>query len=147
MSWVAIFEADVLTHISGSELAALRTAALASGQVDPVQPSIDQITSLVRGFVEACADNKVDTDLTTIPDRLLATACDLVVCEIITRVPGYALDEDRAEKKKNAISLLRDVGACKFRVTDPVTGSGATGSLEVTGYTVRQTTRAQMSGL
>ena len=51
MSWSAITEAEIVTHISGDELEALRAAALADGQEDPVDPSITQVTDEVRGYV------------------------------------------------------------------------------------------------
>lgn len=147
MAWVIITEADVLTHISGSELEALRAVALKTGQVDPVQPSIDQATATVRGYVAACRENKLDTTTTKIPDRLLDAACDMIVAIIIGRVPGYDLDEGRQDKNNAAMKLLRDVGACKFSIEDPVTGEEQSGSIEVVDSTTRQTTRAQLNGL
>ena len=147
MSWLAITEAHVLTHIAGAELTALRAAALADGQADPVQPSIDQVTSLVRGYVAGCARNTLDTDTTKIPDRLLGAACDLVIAEIIGRVPGYDLDEGRQDKHDNAIALMRDVAACKFAIDDPNTGSDPGVAIEQADSTTRQATRDNLNGL
>ena len=123
MSWVAITEADILTHISGAELSALRAAALADGQADPVQPSIDQVTAQVRGYVAGCSSNTLDSDTTTIPDRLLASACDMVIVAIIGRIPGYELDDKREDNYDKAIRLMEQVASCKFAVTDPETGA------------------------
>ena len=88
MSWITITEAHVLTQISGAELSALRTAALAALQADPVQPSIDQVTAEVRGYVAACKSNTLDTTTSTIPDRLLRHAIALVVAVVARFVLG-----------------------------------------------------------
>lgn len=145
-TWAAITEANVLTHISGAELEALRAAALADGQLDPLQPSIDQVTATVRGYVAACRDNTVDDDTATIPTRLLDAACDMIVAVIIQRVPGYDLDDVRADKYDKAIALMRDVAACKFAVTDPETDSDVGHGIEV-DYEDRKTTRTSLDGL
>jgi len=118
MSWTAITEALLVTRISGSELTALRAAALADGQADPVAPAIAQVTDLVRGYVAACARNSLGA-AGTIPAKLIGPACTLVMAAICARVPGYALDEDRRADRRNAIDLLEQVAACKFAVEDP----------------------------
>ena len=146
MAWAAIAESDVIVHISGAELTALRAAALQAGQADPVAPSISQVTELVRGYVAACDENTLG-DAGKIPTRLLSAACDLVVCEIISRVPGYDLDDERQEKKKAAIRLLEQVAACKFAIDDPDTGADPTGSIEVANVDDREATRSSLDGL
>jgi len=147
MSWQTITEADVLTHISGAELEALRAAALADGQVDPVQPSIGQVTNLVRGYVAACEKNTLDTDTAKIPERLLGAACDMIIAEIIARVPGYDLDDSRKDKYDKAISLMKLTAECRFSIEDPITGEDSSGEIEVASQTERQTTRDQLDGL
>ena len=122
MSWIVITEAHVVTQISGTELEALRDAALATLQVDPVQPSIDQVTAEVRGYVAACRSNTLDTDSSTIPDRLLRHAVAMVVAVIIGRVPGYTLDEKKTAALASAQRIMGDVAACRFAVEDPNTG-------------------------
>jgi len=147
MAWDAIAETDVVTHISGDELEALRAAALADGQADPVQPSIDQITGQVRGYIAACAKNNLDSDTTKIPDRLLGAACDMVIAEIIARVPGYELDEGRQDKYDKAIRLMEQVAACKFAIDDPNTGSDPGIAIEQADSTTRLATRDKLNGL
>jgi len=146
MSWAVITEANVLTHIAGAELKALRAAALGDGQEDPVQPSITQITDQVRGYVAACIENKLDTDITKIPTRLLGAACDMIIGEIIARVPGYFLDDDRKDKQGRAIKLMERVAACNFAIEDPNTGADGGGAIKAT-TTTRDATRAKLSGL
>lgn len=147
MAWIAITEANVVTHISGTELEALRAAAIADGQVDPVQPSIDQATDEVRGYVAACATNPLG-DAGTIPERLLNAACDMIVAIIIGRVPGYDIDDPRNEKYKNAIKLLERVASCAFAIEDPNAedDSSSTPTPSFTGRD-RTYTRTQQDGI
>ena len=122
MSWIAITEAHLVTQISGSELEPLRAAALADGQADPVQPSIDQVTAEVRGYVAACRSNTLDATTTKIPDRLLRHALAMIVAVIVGRVPGYELDEKKKAALEAARDTMRDVAACRFAIEDPTTG-------------------------
>jgi hypothetical protein len=149
MSWSAITEAALLTRISGAELTALRAAALADGQDDPVSPSISQITAEVRGYVAACAKNlPLPTDATLIPDRLMTAACDMTVAAIIGRVPGYDLDANRQDRYDKAISLMHQVAACKFAIEDPDSGLDDGGlGVEQADSSTRQATRAKLDGL
>lgn len=147
MSWALITEADVLTHISGAELESLRVAALGSGQIDPVQPTIDQVTATIRGFVAACKMNKLDVDVTKVPTRLLGWALDIIIAEIINRVPGYDLDEGRKDNHDKAMSILKDVAACKFAIDDPLTGDDPGHNVEQVSSTTRKATRDSLDGL
>jgi hypothetical protein len=124
MAWSAITEAALVTHISGKELEALRAAALADGQVDPVQPSIDQVTDTVRGYIAACARNTLG-DAGTLPSKLVDAACALIVSAVISRVPGYPLSDERRLAREGAIRLLERVSDCKFAIEDPDSEGGA----------------------
>jgi len=146
MAWVTITEAMLIKYVSGAEIDALRSAALAAGQVDPVDPTIDEITELVRGYIAACAENSMG-DAGTIPERLVSHACTLILCAIITRVPGYELDDDRAQAKKDALRLLEQVADCDYAIEDPDTGEDTSGSIELVNYETRRATRTSMEGL
>lgn len=120
MAWRAITVADLTTRLSGSELEGFRAAALASGQSDPVQPVIDQITDLVRGYIAGCEDNTLGLE-GTIPTKLLGPALDLIVPEISKRAAGMILDSKglRADAAERAMSILRDVSRCDLRIEAP----------------------------
>ena len=124
MSWRAITEADILERLSGAELSALRAAALADGQADPVAGSISRVTELVRGYVAACASNTLGA-VGTVPERLIEPALDLLVVAISARAGGTLMDPtgERAKAKAAAITLLEQVAACKFAVDVPATGT------------------------
>lgn len=125
MSWITITEADLVTKLSGAELEALRDAVLADGQMDPVQPAIDQVTREVRGYVAACASNTLG-DGNTIPDELLEAALSLLVIRFLSRVAGLSIDgegDPRMKAAEQAKTLLRDVAACRFAIAQPETVS------------------------
>lgn len=153
MSWRVITEADVLSKISSAELEAIRAAALADGQTDPVTTEIDSVTELVRGYVASNPKNDLDTDnVTYIPERLIGPAVKILVVDIPSRVAGFALDENdvRRDAKKEAIRLLEQVAAGKFSITDPSTGTEGTESIRpyyLQGKSTRRFDRDSQEGL
>lgn len=124
MSWIELTEADLLTAMSGTELAKLRAAALQSGQSDPVQPVFDQITAEVRGRVAACDRNQLGSG-NTIPSELKDAALALVVMRIMTRAAGTVIDPQGARKDAAARAdrILEAVAACDFAIVQPETAS------------------------
>lgn len=121
MAWITITEADVLTALSGAELSALRGAALATGQADPVAPTIAQVTDLVRGYVGGCTRNTLGP-AGTIPQKLLPTALDLLAARIPRRV-DRSPSKGREQAEKDALELLGSVAACKFDIEEPLTAT------------------------
>jgi Ni,Fe-hydrogenase III component G len=121
MSWRAITEADVLRKISGDELEAVRAAALANAQADPLAGTITDITKMVRGYVAACSNNSLDATLTTIPEELMDAAIALLVPKLMARVAGLSIDKEDVRKtdSANALQLMRDVAACRFAIVQP----------------------------
>jgi hypothetical protein len=60
MAWISITESDVTSRLAGAEVAALKTAAIASGQTDPVAEIIEQVTDEVSTLSLRNADKKQD---------------------------------------------------------------------------------------
>jgi hypothetical protein len=148
--WRAITEADLLTQISGKELAAMRRVVLADSQEDPVQPSIDQITAEVRGYIAANSANKLDADLNTVPPRLIGSAVSLIIVQVMARAGGTMIDPESARSKRadEARRMLRDVAAGNFSISDPVHGTESTGvGVTVVGKRNPRVTRANLGGL
>lgn len=148
--WRQITEADLLKQISGAELDALRGVVLGD-QDDPVQPSIDDVTAEVRGYVAANSKNDLDVDSSKLPDRLIAASVSLIIIQIMTRAGGTLIDPEGARQKRadEARRLLRDVASGNFSITDPVTGIESN-EMPVLVYTPRRqrtTTRAQQDGI
>ena len=117
MAWIIPAESDVLTALSETELATYRAAATASGQADPVAPTLAQVVDLVRGYVGAYKPNSLGLP-GTIPQKLLAPALDLVVVRLPQRV-GVPPKDVRQAAAMSAIRLLEQVAAGTFNIEEP----------------------------
>jgi hypothetical protein len=124
MAWIIPAESDLLTAISETELAAYRAAATASGQADPVAPTLAQVVDLVRGYVGAYKPNTLGPP-GTIPQKLLAPALDLAAVRLPARVgvPPKSVRETAAEQ---AVRLLERVAAGVFNIEEPDVASAET---------------------
>jgi hypothetical protein len=124
MAWIAPVEADVLTVLSETELATYRAAATASGQVDPLAPTLAQVVDMVRGYVGAYKPNTLGAP-GTIPQKLLATALDLVAVRLPQRV-GVPPKDVRQMAATRALRLLEQVAAGDFNIEEPDVASDET---------------------
>jgi hypothetical protein len=150
MAWITITDADILGKSTGGEVEAARSAALATGQSDPVPGIVEQVVREVRSFVAACSRNTLGP-AGTIPDELKGAALNRIRFECATRIPGGALlDEDRRASNRDALTLLKEAAACRLSIEQPETVSeevtaGAAG--EIVSTTCRKTTRAKLDRL
>lgn len=136
--WVAITEEDVLTVLTGPELTGYRNAARAQGQVDPVQPTIDQVTDLVRGYVGGCKANTLGIG-NTIPEKLMQAACDLIAVRIPSRVKKDPT-ESRRRAGEQAVRLLEQVARCEFVIEEPTTPTDEVSSGQTPSICARRKT-------
>lgn len=150
MSWITLTESDVVTKLSGPEIAALKSAALQAGQTNPLPEIITQVVKEIRGYIAACSRNVLG-DGETIPDELLGAAITRIRFELATRLPAALLTEDRRTANANALTQLRDVAACRFSIvpaSEPATEQAAGGNAaEVVSGTNRRATREKLEGL
>ncbi|MCE0484357.1 MAG: hypothetical protein LV479_08990 [Methylacidiphilales bacterium] len=107
----------MLTVLSETELATYRAAATASGQADPVAPTLAQVIDLVRGYVGAYKPNTLGLP-GTIPQKLLAPALDLVAVRLPQRV-GVPPKDVRQMAASRAVRLLEQVAAGIFNIEEP----------------------------
>jgi hypothetical protein len=121
MAWITPAESDVLTALSETELATYRAAAIASGQVDPLAPTLAQVVDLVRGYVGAYKPNTLGLP-GTIPQKLLAPALDLVAVRLPQRV-GVPPKDVRQQAASRAVRLLEQVAAGVFNIEEPDSAS------------------------
>lgn len=121
MAWVTLTEALLSHHMSGPELTAFKTAALKSGQADPVAAMLAEVATLVRGYVGA-AGIALGT-APTVPDELQNAALDVCRWKVLTRLPGVSMLQDDARKSayEEALKLFRDVQAGKFSIVPALT--------------------------
>jgi hypothetical protein len=117
-NWTPITEADLNAVKMAPLMAALRTAALAEGQTDPVEAIVATVVDRVRRKIAACATNRVDADGATVPRSLLSLACRMVVREAKDR-----LEMEMSETEREAWRVdereLNDIAACKLPVELP----------------------------
>lgn len=150
MSWQTVTESDVITKLSGPEIAAMKTAALQAAQTNPLPEIITQVIREVRGYVGGCASNTLG-DGETIPDELLGTAINRIRYELATRLPVPSLlTQARIDANNQALTLLRDVARCAFAIIAPATAAEnqAPGSgVQIVSSTVRVATKAKLNGL
>jgi hypothetical protein len=150
MSWVTISESDVITKLSGPELAAMKTAALQAAQTNPLLEVITQVIREIRGYVAACSKNALG-DGATVPDELLGVAISRIRFELATRLPvASLLTDDRRTANENALTLLRSVARCEFAIVPPATPAadqpGGT-PVKVAKSTTLRTGRSALNGL
>jgi hypothetical protein len=150
MSWTTLAESDVLTRLTGAELTATKSAALASGQSSPLADILTQVIQEVRGRVAACSQNRLG-DGATIPAELRGAALDIVRYRLLTRLPVASLVTSARETEyRDALSLLRDVASCQFRIEQPATISSqviAGPAVTLVNATTRRATRENLRGL
>ena len=116
--WIIPAESDLLTIFSSTELSAYRGVATASGQADPVAPTLAQVVDLVRGYVGAYRPNTLGLP-GTIPEKLLTATLDLVAVRLPQRV-GVAPKEVRQRAGEQALRLLEQVAAGEFNIEEPI---------------------------
>jgi hypothetical protein len=121
--WIPLTEPAVLSKLSGPELAAMKTAAIASGQANPLPEVIAQVTREIRGYAAACSKNTLGPSA-TIPDELLGAAINRVRYELATRLPvASLLTQVRQDANRDALRMLERASECKVTLEQPAVAS------------------------
>ena len=124
MAWIAITTDDIKTRLAGAEVAALQTAALASGQTNPLPGIVSQVVDEIRGYVAAGGFTLGSGE--TVPSKLLSATLAMVRFRIATRLPKFPFDENRKLEYEDAIRLMGRVADGKFAVEEPTTADTET---------------------
>jgi phage gp36-like protein len=118
MAWTTLNAAAVATRLTGPELAALQSAALADGQTDPLPEIVTQVVDEVRGYVAAGGITLGAAG--TVPSKLVSAALAIIRYRLATRLPIKSLLTDtRIQENRDAIQLLQRVADGKFLVEEP----------------------------
>lgn len=121
MAWRALVLSDIQTGLSAQELQAVQQYALQPGQTDPTPYVITATMDEVRGYIAASSLVVLGAE-STIPDKLIDAAVRIAVWQLVKRFPTKLLaTEARRSDYQDAIRLLKDVAADKFRVEVPTT--------------------------
>ena len=119
MAWITLNESHVATRLTGPELAACRSAALAPGQANPLPEIVRQVINEVRGYIAANRQNTLGAG-ETVPDKLESCALAIIRYRLADRLPLKSLlTQERVSENEAAIRLLRDVAKGDFAVEEP----------------------------
>jgi phage gp36-like protein len=144
MSWTTITVADLKDAKVSALVEACRTAALGSGQTDPVPNIIANVVSRIRAEISGCANNVLDADTTKIPADLKSLACRMIVREAMSRIKR-PLSEDEREEQRNDLKYLERISKCDIPVAEPDTPLTTSEVQSPTG-TPRMTARTREFG-
>ena len=121
-AWITPTEDDILTRVSGPELDAFRSAALASGQADPVAPLITSVVNMMRGYISRCGNVDMTTKAAgTIPTSGLHPFLDIIVPTIQGRPAGAVIDGTngiRLDARSDAMKWLAAAANCDIAVDE-----------------------------
>ncbi len=142
MDWRQITDEDLLSKMVEAELDAI---------ADAKNRTIANVAAKVRGYV-ATAGIDLDDDPLAIPERLISDACAVIVVDAYISLGGNLKDSkgERAQAKRDALKLFRDVASGDYSISDPVTETESSGSAAKPIYKPRRnrtTTRAQQDGI
>lgn len=144
MSWLPLTPETVVAKVNGPELSALRTAALRSGQADPLGEILAEVVQEIRGYVAAGGFALGPAD--TIPAKLCGAALVMIRYRLYSRLPGYrSVTDARWHDNEDAQMLLRQVARGRFRVAEP--GEEADTPLPRLTTRARSFSRDQQEGL
>ena len=120
MAWQTLSSENVKTRLTGPELSALQSAALASGQADPLPEIITAVIDEVRGYISA-GGHALETGI-TVPSKLVSASLAIIRYRLATRLPVKSLlDENRVREYQDAQKLLERVADGRFAIEEPVT--------------------------
>lgn len=131
MSWITLTVDHLKAYLVAAQLDALRTAALAPGQVDPFTEVAPDVIRKIRQYIASNVENRVDANEATIPPELKLDAVYLILAPMLGRL-GIDLTEDQraaVERAQSTLLALRDrklvVSKPDNSVVPPVQGGGA----------------------
>ena len=117
MNWIQITAAEIATHQAGAMITAMQTAALRTGQTDPLAEAIAQTTLEIRAAVKS-GGFKCDADTSKIPAELRKDAVALVV-EVAKPRIKQALTADEVRLADAARAKLSKIAEGKISVSAP----------------------------
>lgn len=115
MSWTTITTADLQASKLAPLMSALRTAAIADGQSDPVDAIKLTVIDRVRRMISACQSNQVDEDTTKIPQSLKALACRMIIREAKDRLEIELTDTEKEAWRVDEKELLA-ISRCEIPI-------------------------------
>lgn len=117
-NWTPITEADLKDTKVAALVDACRTAALGTGQTDPMPGIIANVVARIRAEIKGCSKNTLDANTAKIPADLKSLACRMVVREMQSRL-RLALKDDEKEEWRQDVRYLERIASCDVPVAAP----------------------------
>ena len=115
-TWITISQNDVLASINNSELTAAINTALASGQDNPLDTLLPDVTAEVRGYVRR--RNTLGAT-GTLPQELKNAAIDIIIYRAANRLRKKAIAEDKKPDNDLALKKLEAVADGSIAISAP----------------------------
>lgn len=97
MSWISVTLAELHARKIAAIVDACSTVAKATAQPDRAAEIISGVVKRVRRKIASCAKNKLDEDVTKIPESLLDDTCKLILAGLKSAIEE-ALTEDEGKE-------------------------------------------------
>jgi hypothetical protein len=119
MTWIVITTADLNDYLVAAQAAAIRTAALGSGQTDRFGRVMPDVAARIRNEIQACARNRISATANAIPPELKTIACHLIIEAMQSGIPGLELTEDQRNLIRDGRRYLERIAKCEVPVSEP----------------------------
>ena len=118
MAWQTISEETLNEKMVGAEVAALQTAALATGQDNPIPTTIARVVDEVRGYIAAGGFSLEEG--VYVPSKLVDATLTIIGWRAAQRLNVKSILSDaRRDEYDKAIRLLERVADGKFAIEEP----------------------------
>ena len=150
MSWLSLTPDDLRETKVAALVTALRSAALGSGQTDPLPGIIQTVVDRIRAEIAGCKNNQLDADTTKIPASLRHIAHRMIIAAAKGRLE-LPLKEDERNALRDDTRYLERISTCAIPVENPANPITADvqqpGSITVINSRTRRATSNTMAGL
>lgn len=120
MGWITVTVSDLEDRKMAPLLSAMQSAALGEEQDDPTPRLVVSVRDEIRRKIASWPGNRLDDDVTKLPDSLKDLWSDLVIFKLKGRLE-IELTEDERSERRNHWQTLRDIVAGKEKVEQPDT--------------------------
>ena len=115
-TWITLTQDDVLASINNSELTAALNTATASGQDNPLDTLLPDVTAEVRGYVRL---RNTLGPAGTLPQELKNAAIDIIIYRAANRLRKKAIADDKKPDNDQALRKLEAVAEGGLAVSIP----------------------------
>jgi len=150
-TWLTIAATDLNDLLVGAQTTALRTAALASGQVDP----FTNVMHLRCNYVRNRISGRVSLSATAyaVPPELKEQTCLLILESLQTRLPSLKLTEDQSRRIARAYKDLDIAGTVDLPISTaddaetPVVEKEKSGKMTIVSKPTSTLSKSSFEGL